>query len=227
MHRIRISLAGAGLVIAAGLIAPSAAFADGGGHGGDHANISGNQTFSTTTFGNSGSNASNDHDGDDNSTVALGTTGNTGVRAMGNNDEQGDHGKRANGDILRSALAPSVPTDAPIFAVAPGGVAWTLNRGSVRVQASGRVEVEVRGLVLMSTGTNPIPDIAASVYCNGVVAAPTLPVAFSANGNAEIESTATLPSTCMVPAVLLHPATGALSSNVLMSTYIAFDGSAA
>lgn len=227
MHRFRISIAGAGLVIAAGLIAPSAAFADGGGHGGtsNSGNNGGGQTINTTTLGNSGSNMSNDHD--DDHSVTLGATGNTGVRALGDNEEHGDHGKRANGDILRSALAPSIPSDAPIFAVAPGGIAWTLDRGSVRVRASGRLEVGVRGLVLMATGTNPIPDIAASVYCNGVVAATTLPVAFSPSGNAEIETTLTLPSTCMVPAVLLHPATGSLSSNVLISTYIAFNGSAA
>lgn len=215
MRRFRIAIAGAGIVIAAGAVAPVAAFADGGNHGGGlHSGTAG------------------DHDSDDHP-VAFGTTGVTGVVNVHDNDEGGNgnkgnegHEHGPSGDLLQSMLSPSVPTDATIFTVAPGIVAWSIDRGTVKLESDGGLKVKVRGLVVTSTSSNPIPDVAVSVYCNGTLAGTTLPVTFSPSGNADIKSTLTIPTTCMVPAVLLHPATGPLASDVLQSTYIAFNGSA-
>jgi len=136
----------------------------------------------------------------------------------------GHHGGRREDELFRAELAPSVPTDPMIFGVSPGGAPWQLDHGKVRIGEDGTFEVEVDGLVLTTTGSNPVPDIAASVFCNGTLAATTLPVPFSTSGDAHIQTTVSLPAFCPAPAVLLNPATGSSSSNVVTSLYIGFDG---
>jgi hypothetical protein len=139
----------------------------------------------------------------------------------------GPLGHRDNrGEVLSAALAPSVPTDPAIFGAAPGGAPWKLTHGQADLSSSGRILVDVRGLVLTSTGANPVPDLAASVYCAGTLAATTAPVPFSTTGNARIRTTLSLPALCPVPAILLNPATGSSSADVKTGTYIGFDGTA-
>jgi hypothetical protein len=137
----------------------------------------------------------------------------------------GHDGDRDGALILRAAVAPSVPTDAAIFGVPPGGAPWQIARGQVRLEAGGKLEVRVTGLVLVTTGTNPLPDLAASVFCNGTMAATTAPAPFSPAGNSRIRATVSLPAFCPAPAVLLNPATGSAPTNVL-PIYIGFDGTA-
>lgn len=232
MNRIRIVILGASTAIAMGMLAP-AAFADQGPGGGSGHDGGSQQTITTSSSGNTGSSnrKSDDHDGDDGdhpitstTSTTLGASSNTGIPVVRGDNDSKDHDNHVKGDLLRAPLSASIVSDPAIFAVTPGAVAWTLDSGNVRLGANGRLDVEVHGLVVSSTNSNPLPDIAASVYCNGVVAATTAPVTFSAKGNAQIESTVTLPTSCMVPAVLLHPATGSLTTNVVLATYIAFDG---
>ncbi|HYA01192.1 MAG TPA: hypothetical protein VEK76_12725 [Candidatus Binatia bacterium] len=130
------------------------------------------------------------------------------------------------GMLLSARLAPSVPTDPAIFGIAAGGAPWSLREGNVSLGRDGSLKVEVHGLVLTATTANPIPDLAASVYCNGVLAGRTAPVSFTKEGNATIEATVSLPGLCQVPAVILNPATGGEPGDVL-GIYIGFDGSAA
>jgi hypothetical protein len=130
------------------------------------------------------------------------------------------------GEVLRAVLAPSVPTDPHIFGVAPGAAPWRLAHGQVRLGKDGRLAVEVNGLVLTTTGANPVPDLAASVYCGGTLAATTTPVPFSTAGDARIRATVSLPAFCPAPAVLLNPATGSSPSTVKTAVYIGFDGTA-
>lgn len=131
----------------------------------------------------------------------------------------------AEGLLLNAALAPSVPQDAAILGVDPGMVPWQIKPSRVRLLRDGTLVVNVDGLVVIGKGTNPVPDIAATVYCNGMAAATTAPVGFSATGNARIRSRLSLPAFCPVPAVLLNPATGTMSSDIL-PVYIGFDGQA-
>jgi hypothetical protein len=136
---------------------------------------------------------------------------------------RGMHGAHAGGPtVLNASLAPSLPTYPSIFGLPPGGAPWALQAGHVHLGASGRLEVNVTGLVLVTTGTNPVPEIAASVFCNGTVAATTAPVPFSTAGDAQIHAMVSLPSPCLVPAVLLQP----VIASVVRSAYIAFDGTA-
>ena len=141
----------------------------------------------------------------------------------------GDHGSPHGGSLLLQApLAPSVPSpsDPSIFGVAPGGAPWQLQHGKVQLGQNGTIRIDVGGLVLTSTGANPLPDIAASVFCNGALAGTTAPVPFSTIGDAQIHATISLPSTCLAPTVMLNPATGSLSTSVKPGTYIGIDGSA-
>jgi hypothetical protein len=108
--------------------------------------------------------------------------------------------------------------------VPAGKAPWQLKHGHVRLGRNGALQVNATGLVL-TTGSNPVPDLAAAVYCNGAPAGTTAPVPFSAKGNARIHASVTLPSFCPAPAVLLKPATGSAQTDVL-SVYIGFDGKA-
>jgi hypothetical protein len=84
--------------------------------------------------------------------------------------------------------------------------------------------VSVHGLVLTTSGANPVPDLAAQVYCGGTVAATTAPVPFSTTGTARIRAMVSLPVFYPAPAVLLNPATGSSLSEVKTTIYIGFDG---
>ena len=90
------------------------------------------------------------------------------------------------GDVLRASITGSMTTDPVLFGVKPGGAPWVISRGEARLGGDGRLEVEVRGLIIPTLGTNPVPKISASVVCNGAVVAMTRSVAFSPKGNAEI-----------------------------------------
>jgi len=140
----------------------------------------------------------------------------------------GNKGHRHGGDVLRSDLFGSqvAPTGPVLFGVNPGGAPWVIARGEARVRRNGRVKVRVEGLVIPtppSNGTNPLSNIAASVYCGGTLVATTDPVPFSPAGDARIDATlkAAVPSPCLAPAVLLNPAPGGV---VAARTYIAASG---
>lgn len=124
--------------------------------------------------------------------------------------------------ILRSELIGSTPApDGPtLFGVGPGTSPWVSRPGRVRVTSAGGVDIRVRRLVIPiapANGTNPVPQISASVVCDGAVAATTAPVPFDTAGNASIETSVALPSPCLAPAVLLHP-------NTVTTVYIAANG---
>jgi hypothetical protein len=104
--------------------------------------------------------------------------------------------------VFDSSMAP-IPAGAPtLFGVAGGGVAWVLDEGRATLTASGRLHVEVEGLVLASSHVNPVGTGRAIVTCAGVVAASTAAVPFSTTGDAEVDATVSLPSPCFAPAVL-------------------------
>ena len=135
------------------------------------------------------------------------------------------HGDRHDGRVLEADIFGSHPTDAALFGVKPGGAPWVIRRGEAEVRRDGRVEVDVRGLVIPTppqNGTNPLPGIAATVFCGGQAVGTTRTVPFSPDGDARIKDRiAALPSPCVVPAVLLNPQLGAA---VNPGVYIAATG---
>jgi hypothetical protein len=120
----------------------------------------------------------------------------------------------------------SQPTGPTLFGVKPGGAPWVIDRGEARVRRDGRVKVRVEGLVIPTApqnGTNPISNIAASVYCGGTLVGTTAAVPFSTAGDARIDAklATAVPSPCLTPAVLLNPAPG---GTVNAAVYIAATG---
>jgi hypothetical protein len=107
--------------------------------------------------------------------------------------------------ILSAELAGSLTTDPDLFGVAPGGADWVIGHSKAKLRHDGRLNVRVDGLVLTSTGANPVTQVSASVACNGAVVATTAVVPFSSTGDAKIHAKVTLPSRCIAPVVLLNP----------------------
>jgi threonine dehydratase len=95
-----------------------------------------------------------------------------------------------------------------VAGVASGGAPWKVSKGEVSVSTNGRIEVEVKGL-LIATGTavntvGPVTMVMTSLVCGDVVAASTKAVALTTTGNAEIQDTIQVPSPCIAPAVLVR-----------------------
>ena len=121
------------------------------------------------------------------------------------------HGRAA---LAEESLAPSVPTDPTFHGVAPGGAPWVLKRGAVELKRGGKLELEVRGLVIPNPPGNgtpgPVTTISASLYCgadSNTTAADTTPqVPINARGNARIRDRSfAVPATCLAPLILVHP----------------------
>jgi len=115
----------------------------------------------------------------------------------------------AEGFLFRSTIIGSNPKTV-IGGVPSGGAPWTVKSGSAALNDDGRLRVEVRDLILPELGNpGPVTSVSASLVCGGsggTVVATTNPVPLSGDGNAEIETTITLPDPCFGPIVLVRAA---------------------
>jgi hypothetical protein len=115
---------------------------------------------------------------------------------------------------------PFVGSTNPIRGVNGGGLPWQIAEGRGELSSTGKLEVEVRGLVLLNgapvppalRGTNPISSFRAIVSCltivNGSPATTNVatdPFPATSTGNSEIEATVALPSPCFAPIVFVGP----------------------
>jgi hypothetical protein len=126
-------------------------------------------------------------------------------------------------DVLVGVQAPYLRNANPIRGVNGGGLPWVIGRGEIELKASGKIEVEVRGLVIdpaatsAAAGTNPSPTFKAIVSClsttDGVVATTvnveTAQFPADAAGNSEFEDRVSLPSPCIAPIVFVTSGGGA------------------
>jgi hypothetical protein len=140
-----------------------------------------------------------------------------GVASGHDGGSQGDNGRggdRHGGDVVREALAPSMPNDPTFHGVAPGTAPWVLARGEARLKLRGRLEIVLRGLVIPNPpgdGTaGPVHTVSASLYCGSdgdkTAVDTSLTVPLSAQGNARIRDRSfNVPTTCLVPVLLVHP----------------------
>jgi hypothetical protein len=123
------------------------------------------------------------------------------------------------GNLLRSGLIgrpESASLSVPLRGVPPGAVPWALDRGTARVSATGRVRVNVDGLLITGTGTaldgttGPVTKVVASLTCDGAM--PTIvttgAVPLSSGGDASIDQQIALPPTCLAPIVLVRANSG-------------------
>jgi hypothetical protein len=150
----------------------------------------------------------------------------------GGNNNNNNANNDANGSFESSVIG-STP-GATIGGVMSGGAPWTVARGEASVSASGKIEVDVRGLLLTTgapanlVGTvGPVQMVAASLVCGGsggVVAASTDGVPLSTTGQAEIEANIPLPATCMAPVVLVRVFTNTAAPGSQLGPFIAVTG---
>ncbi len=107
---------------------------------------------------------------------------------------------------------------APIQGVPPAGAPWRLRSAEGSLDQEGNLEVHVRGLVLTSTGTNPVDHFRAVISCLTIDTAGKAAVktartdlfpATVPGGDSDIETTVKLPSPCFVPLVFVTSPGGA------------------
>lgn len=101
----------------------------------------------------------------------------------------------------------------PLRGINGAGVPWTVDEARGELRVDGSLEIEVKGLVLASSGSNPSPVFRALVSCvtdtgafqnilTDAFPATTGPAA-SGGGDSRIETTVTLPSPCIAPIVFV------------------------
>ena len=107
----------------------------------------------------------------------------------------------------------------PIRGVNGAGAAWTLTAAKGELSPSGHLEVTVDGLVLTSSGNNPVASFGATVSCfnvNGMAVnlrtatvPATMGLASAGGGDAKIEADLAIPDPCIAPIVYVTSPSGA------------------
>ena len=126
---------------------------------------------------------------------------------------------------MAPVTGPYVGTANPVRGVPGGGLPWVITQGKGELKGDGRVVVRVKGLVLADDPavpanlrlTNPIANFRAIVSCltidgNGLasmvnVSTGNFPA--TSDGDARIDETLTLPTTCFAPIVFVTTPGGA------------------
>jgi hypothetical protein len=109
-------------------------------------------------------------------------------------------------------------SQAPLRGINGGGVPWSLTSAKGELTTTGHLEIEVDGLVVASSGSNPSATFRALVSCvksdgsfqnilTGPFPATTGP-ASAGGGDAKIETNVTLPTPCIAPIVFVTSAGG-------------------
>lgn len=112
-------------------------------------------------------------------------------------------------------------SQAPLRGINGGGIPWTIASASGELKASGKLEINVQGLVLAAganAGSNPSATFRGLVSCvksdgsfqnilTGPFPATTGP-ASAGGGNATIEADLTLPQPCIAPIIFVTSAGG-------------------
>ncbi len=107
------------------------------------------------------------------------------------------------------------PTN-PIRGVSGGGATWVIADGKGKLRADGRLDIKVRGLVLASTGANPVAAFRGVVSCQSIdgmgspsiVNISTEDFPASTTGDADIRATIDLPNPCFAPIIFVTNSAG-------------------
>ncbi|MCU1220569.1 MAG: hypothetical protein JWN42_1766 [Candidatus Angelobacter sp.] len=119
---------------------------------------------------------------------------------------------------LTAVVAPFTGAANPIRGIGGGGAPWQIASGNAEFKTNGELEVNVRGLVIVRTGTNPVATFSFILSCQSkdAAGAPSIVnlVAGTApattTGDSTFEGTVTPPSPCIAPIVFVAiPATAA------------------
>ncbi|HEV2685337.1 MAG TPA: hypothetical protein VGW79_01730 [Actinomycetota bacterium] len=121
---------------------------------------------------------------------------------------------------MAPVTGPFVGSANPIRGINGGGLPWQIRAAHGELSSDGKLEVEVRGLVLFDgppvpearRGTNPIANFDAIMSCLSIengnpttvnVTTPLFPA--TSTGNAEIEARLTMPHPCIAPIIFVGP----------------------
>jgi hypothetical protein len=109
-------------------------------------------------------------------------------------------------------------SQAPLRGINGGGVPWSLTSAKGELTTTGHLEIEVDGLVVASSGSNPSATFRALVSCvesdgsfQNILTDPfpaTTGPASAGGGDAKIETNVTLPTPCIAPIVFVTSAGG-------------------
>ena len=112
---------------------------------------------------------------------------------------------------LTAVVPPFTGAANPIRGIGGGGAPWQIAHGRAKLETNGEIEVHVRGLVLVSTGANPVANFAVILSCQSKDAARALTVVnlvagttpATTTGDANFEGTVAPPSPCIAPIVFV------------------------
>ncbi len=111
-------------------------------------------------------------------------------------------------------------SNSPLRGINGGGLPWVVGSAMGSLTASGHLKIEVQGLVLATTGGNPVPNFRGLVSCvrsdgsfDNILTTATFPAttgpASSGGGDADIEADVALPQPCIAPIIFVTNPTGA------------------
>lgn len=120
---------------------------------------------------------------------------------------------------MAPVTGPFVGNTNPIRGVNGGEIPWMITSGRGELDASGKLEVDVHGLVFAAgpnVGTNTVPNFRAVVSCltinDGSVAVKNVSTDLfpaTSTGDSHIEAQLALPSPCVAPIVFVTSPAGA------------------
>ena len=118
-------------------------------------------------------------------------------------------------DTMVGVIRPFTGATNPIRGVNGGGQPWAVAKARGELRVDGRLKIDVKGLVLVSTGLNPSASFRAIVSClttDGLAVTTrnivTLPFPATPEGDSEIEAVVVLPRPCIAPIVFVTNAAG-------------------
>jgi hypothetical protein len=121
-------------------------------------------------------------------------------------DDNGGNGGNGGGDFQGQIVGSMVGEH--VAGVPSGGAPWVVASGQFDVTAGGRIQAQIRGLLISSgpaiNTVGPVTMVKASLACGDVVVASTAPVNLTTTGNASIRDTVTVPASCIAPALLIQ-----------------------
>jgi hypothetical protein len=152
--------------------------------------------------------------------AAASGTGSAAARGTGSAAASSNGNKVLQFQTMVGVAGPFVGSTNPIRGLNGGGLPWQIDKASGKLSSGGKLDVTVRGLVLLDAapvpeaqrGTNPIANFVAVVSCTTTVGGfpatvnvATGPVPATTTGDAKIEAHVNLPTPCLAPIVFVGP----------------------
>lgn len=152
--------------------------------------------------------------------LVLGSIITTGLIGIGSPAASSDGQKILQFQTMVGVAGPFVGSTNPIRGINGGGLPWQIDKAAGKLSSEGKLEVTVRGLVLLDgppvpeaqRGRNPAANFRAIVSCtttiNGAPATSNVatdPFPATVTGDSEIEAQVNVPGPCLAPIIFVGP----------------------